>query len=51
MVVEMAELYWQALAIDVKFQNYEACPLIQAALSDQNMCTRISAFKPILMPR
>ena len=43
--------WWQVLAIDVPFQNYEANPLIQAALSDQNMCTRISALKPISMPR
>jgi hypothetical protein len=31
MAVEMAELYWQALAVDVPFQNYKASPLIQAA--------------------
>jgi hypothetical protein len=36
MAVEMAELYWQALTADVPFQNYEASPLIAAALSDLN---------------
>jgi hypothetical protein len=29
-------LYWQALTADVPFQNYEASPLIAAALSDLN---------------
>ena len=36
MAVEMAELYWQTLTADVPFQNYEASPLIAAALSDLN---------------
>jgi len=36
MAVEMAELYWLALTADVPFQNYEASPLIGAALSDLN---------------
>jgi len=36
MAIEMAELYWQALTADVPFQNYEASPLIAAALSDLN---------------
>jgi len=36
MAVEMAELYWQALTIDVPFQDYEASPLIAAALTDLN---------------
>jgi hypothetical protein len=36
MAVEMAELYWQALAVDVPFETYEASPLIQAAVSDLN---------------
>jgi hypothetical protein len=30
MAIEMAELYWQALTVDVPFQNYEANPLIAA---------------------
>jgi hypothetical protein len=33
---EMAELYWQALAVDVPFQSYEANELINAALADLN---------------
>ena len=36
MAVEMAELYWQALAVDVPFQSYEANELINAALADLN---------------
>ena len=36
MAVDMAELYWQVLTADVPFQNYEASPLIAAALSDLN---------------
>jgi hypothetical protein len=36
MAVEIAELFWQALTADVPFQNYEASPLIAAALSDLN---------------
>ena len=32
----MAELYWQALTVDVPFQDYESSPLIAAALSDLN---------------
>jgi hypothetical protein len=36
MAVEMAELYWLALTTDIPFQNYEASPLIAAALSDLN---------------
>ena len=36
MAIEMAELYWLALTADVPFQNYEASPLITAALSDLN---------------
>src|SRR6516164_8571237 len=34
MAVEMAELYWLTLTADLPFQNYEASPLITAALSD-----------------
>ncbi|MBV9107229.1 MAG: hypothetical protein JO313_14520 [Verrucomicrobia bacterium] len=34
--VETAEAYWQALTIDVPFQNYETNALITAALSDLN---------------
>jgi hypothetical protein len=36
MAVEMAELYWQALAVDVPFKNYQANELINAALADLN---------------
>ncbi len=36
MAAEMAELYWQALAVDVPFQNYEGNTLITAALADLN---------------
>ena len=36
MAIEMAELYWQALTADVPFHDYEASPLIAAALSDLN---------------
>jgi hypothetical protein len=36
MATEMAELYWEALAADVPFQNYKESPLIAAALSDLN---------------
>jgi hypothetical protein len=39
MAAEMAELYWQMLTADVPFQNYEANPLIAAALSDLNAFT------------
>ncbi|MBV9644990.1 MAG: hypothetical protein JO334_15620 [Verrucomicrobia bacterium] len=35
-LVETAEVYWQALTIDVPFQNYETNALIRAALSDLN---------------
>ena len=36
MAIETAEVYWQALTIDVPFQNYETNALITAALSDLN---------------
>ena len=36
MAVEMGELYWLALTADTPFQNYEASPLIGAAVSDLN---------------
>ena len=36
MAVEMAELYWQALVIDVPFRNYETSILIRDAVSDIN---------------
>jgi hypothetical protein len=36
MAVEMAELYWQALTVDVPFQNFETNSLISAALADLN---------------
>jgi hypothetical protein len=34
MAVEMAELYWPALTADVPLHDYEASPLIGAAVSD-----------------
>lgn len=37
MAVEMAELYWQALTIDVPFREYESNSLITAALADLNV--------------
>jgi len=46
MAVEMAELYWQALTADVPFQNYEASPLIAAALSDLNAFSQPLASSP-----
>jgi hypothetical protein len=36
MGIEMAELYWLRLTVDVPFQNYDTDPLIAAALSDLN---------------
>jgi hypothetical protein len=36
MAVEMAELYWPALTADVPLHDYEASPLIGAAVSDIN---------------
>lgn len=38
---EMVELYWQALARDVPFANYNTSPIAQAAVQDLN---RLSAF-------
>jgi len=39
---EMGELYWQALARDVAFNNYNTDPTIAAAVADMN---RFSVFK------
>jgi hypothetical protein len=39
---EMVELYWQALARDVPFANYNTSPVTQAAVQDLN---RLSAFQ------
>ena len=39
---EMVELYWQALARDVPFANYNTSPIAQAAVQDLN---RLSAFQ------
>ncbi|MBV8642369.1 MAG: vanadium-dependent haloperoxidase, partial [Candidatus Eremiobacteraeota bacterium] len=36
MAVEMAELYWQALTIDVPFRDYETNALVAAAVTDLN---------------
>ncbi len=36
MAADMAELYWQALTIDVPFRNYETDALIKAAVTDLN---------------
>jgi hypothetical protein len=38
---EMVELYWQALARDVPFANYDTSPITQAAIQDLN---HLSAF-------
>jgi hypothetical protein len=38
---EMVELYWQALARDVSFADYDRSPVTQAAVQDLN---RLSAF-------
>lgn len=38
---DMAELYWQALARDVPFTDYDASPITQAAVQDLNA---LSAF-------
>jgi hypothetical protein len=39
---EMVELYWQALARDVPFANYDSSPVTQAAAADLN---KLSAFR------
>lgn len=36
MAADMAELYWQALTIDVPFRSYETDALIKAAVTDLN---------------
>ena len=36
MAADMAELYWQALTIDVPFRSYETDALIEAAVTDLN---------------
>jgi hypothetical protein len=39
MACEMAEVYWQALTVDVPFRDYDAHPLIAAAASDLKACS------------
>ena len=39
MACEMVEVYWQALAVDVPFRDYDSHPLIAAAASDLKACS------------
>jgi hypothetical protein len=34
MAIDMAEVYWQALTVDVPFRDYESHPLVTAAITD-----------------
>lgn len=39
---EAAELYWQALTLDIPFRDYASDPLIAAAAADLSRCTRFA---------
>jgi membrane-associated phospholipid phosphatase len=46
MAVEMAELYWQALTIDVPFRDYETNALVAAAVTDLNAFSHPLGSRP-----